>query len=189
MSTDQNPLHKIQITFDEERFPEGANVLYPEDFASRPVIRALLPVEDRRLYALLRAYGLSSVEAWSAAFAKRFHIHPDAVAKVAEVYEETSIAKRELIEVLDTTDPDTLKAEWARQVQLMAVVAEDAAIHLRGAYLVDYRPIDESRKVQPHDHIALAAVLSERSREIEIEEAIERGDGPNIDWSRKFEGE
>lgn len=189
MESNHNPLHKIQIAFDEERFPEGANILYPEDFASRPVIRALLPVEDRRLYALLRAYGLSSIESWSAAFAKHFHIHPDAVAKVAEVYEETAIAKRELIEVLDTTAAHTLKVEWARQVQLMSVAAEDAAVHLRSAYLVDYRAIDKSRYAQPSDHIALAAVLNERSREIEIEEAIERGDGPKIDWDRRLEGE
>ncbi|VVD87322.1 hypothetical protein [Pandoraea anhela] len=189
MESGHNPLHKIQITFDKGRLPQGENILYPDDFASRPVLRALLSAEDRRLYALLRAYGLSSVEAWSAAFAKRFHIHPDAVAKVAEVYESTSIAKSELLEVLDTTDPHTLKIEWARQVQLMKVEAEDVAIHLRQAYPVDHRAIAQSQCAQPHDHAALAAILDKRSREIEAKEAAECRDGPEIDWSRKFEGE
>lgn len=123
----QNSLHGIQIALDEGRCPQGESILDPEDFACRSVLKVLLPVEDRRLCTLLRAYGLSSVEAWSAAFAKRFHIHPDAVAKVAEVYESTSIAKSELLEVLGVTDPYTLKIGWARQVQLMTIEAKEAA--------------------------------------------------------------
>lgn len=189
MEFNKNPLHKIQVSFDEKRFTEGANILYPEDFASRPVVRALLPVEDRRLYALLRACGLSSVEAWAAAFAKRFHIHPDAVAKVAEVYEGNSIAKDELSEVLESSDQRALKIEWTRQVQLMTVAAEDAAIHLRQAYPVDHKSIDPSQHAQPHDYETLAAALTRRSREIASEEAAERDDGPKANWDRKFEGE
>jgi len=180
MESTNNPLRKIQL---------AGGFIYPEDFASGAIVRAVLHVTDRRLYALLRAHGMSSVEAWAAAFARRFPIHPDAVIAAAAVYEETSIAKRELREVMETTDPVSMQLEWQRQVGLMAVGANDLAHHLHSAYLVDYSPVDKSRCMQPSDHIALAAVMDEHARATEIEEAIERGDGPKIDWDRKFEGE
>ncbi len=178
MSLANNPLMKIKLA---RVAAEGNAVLYPEDFASAPLIRALIPTSERRVYAGLRSYGLSSGEAFSAAFARHFIISPDAVIATAAVYEETTTAKRELLAFLETCDRRTLEFEWKRQVSMLAAGAEDAAVSLRVALSTDES--DESKDAKDHDHARLREILAKNAAAIEAEEA-EGCVKDGINWDR-----
>lgn len=174
----KNPLLTIKLA---HVATEGDAVIYPQDFASTPLIRALIPATERRVYAGLRAYGLSSGEAFSAVFARHFVLSPDAIIAAAAVYDQTAMAKRELLAFLETCDRHTLRREWKRQISLLAAGAEDAALSIR-VQLANYEPAASAGATE-RDHARLRELLAKNAAAIAAEEDNERETG-RMDWDR-----
>jgi hypothetical protein len=172
-----NPLIHIRI----RRFPEGANVMLPEDFQSAPAIRALFTPNERRTHASLRAIGFGQFESFAAAFGKHLLAAPEALDAVAAVYEETSTFKAELLEVI-TALGSKRDAELDARVSEMTHHASDAARALSIA-LGDHMP-EEYKHRRPSDNLILAGILDAHTTELETEAALENGTGPSIDWAK-----
>ncbi|MGQ7938493.1 hypothetical protein [Paraburkholderia sp. D1E] len=172
-----NPLTHIRI----RRFPEGANVMLPEDFQSAPAIRVLFMPHERRTHASLRAIGFGTFESFAAVFGKHLLASPEALDAAAAVYEETSTFKVELLEVI-TALGSKRDAELDARVSEMTHHAADAARALSIA-LSDHTP-EEYKHRRPSDNLILAGIITGHSEELETEAALENGSGIEIDWSR-----
>lgn len=179
MTTNQNHLLTIKLA---RVAAEGNAILYPQDFANKSLVKALLSASERRVYSGLRVYGLSKGEAFMAAFAQEFIASPDALMAAAEIFDATPLAQREIHEAFSAADPYTLQTEWKRQVDALSFAAHDAAMHLR-VELANYEPSADKYATE-RDHMQLREILAKNA----ATRADERGDG--VDWSaRRFEGE
>jgi len=167
-----NTLAHIKV----RRFPEGANVMLPEDFASRPAVRALFTPNERRTHASLRAIGFGQFESFAAVFGRHVLAAPEALDAAATVYEETSTFKTELLEVIATLGSKR-GAELDARVSELTHHAADAARALSIALSDITHDPEKHRK--PSDNLNLAAILEAHATEIEQEAAPEP-----IDWSR-----
>jgi hypothetical protein len=179
MNNDQNPLLTIKLPRVAE---EGSAFIFPQDFANRPLVRALLPASGRRIYSGLRVCGLSKGEAFMAAFGQQFIATPDALMAAAEIFDASPLAQREMLEAFTAADPHTLRAEWQRQVDALSFAARDAAMHLR-VELANYSPSADQDATE-RDHAQLREILAKNAA------ALADGRGDGVDWSaRRFEGE
>lgn len=179
MTTNQSPLLTIKLA---RVAAEGSAIIYPQDFANKQLVKALLAASERRVYSGLRVYGLSKGEAFMAAFGQEFIATPDALMAAAEVFDATPLAQREILEAFSAADPYTLQSEWNRQVEALSFAARDAALSIRVA-LANYEPPADQYATE-RDHAQLREVLAKNAAAL----ADERGDG--VDWSaRRFEGE
>jgi hypothetical protein len=171
-----NPLDIVRI----RNGAPGQNVLLPEDFSRAPVARALFSPESRRLYSLLRVVGFSACESFGAAFCKALILHPDALARASAAYDESPHAKRDLLEVITTFNPQIRDAELDRNVASFTRAALDAAmaIPLRIA-LADYQP-EASQQCSATDSTRLKDLLESNAAASASEDAPERAD----DWNK-----
>lgn len=172
-----NPLDLIRI-----RTNAKPNVLLPEDFSNSTVARALFTPEARHLYSLLRVVGFSACESFGAAFSKELILHPDALVKASAAYDESSHAKRDLLEALTAVSPQVRDAELDRNVASFARAAEDAAMSmpLRVA-LSDYQPTQgEQRKAS--DFVRLKSLCKSHADAIALEASPDNGS--EVDWSK-----
>jgi hypothetical protein len=172
-----NQLAHIRI----RRFPEGANVMLPEDFQSAPAARALFTPHERRLHASLRAIGFGAFESFAAVFGKHLLAAPEALDAAAAVYEETSTFKAELLEVIAALGSKR-DAELDARVSELTHHASDAARALSIA-LSDHTP-EEYKHRRPSDNLILAGILDAHTTELETEAALDTGAGPSIDWAK-----
>lgn len=119
--------------------------LKPQDAATQGIVNHLISAADRRLYACIRAFGYSPLEAIIAAFGKTISGHVDALGDFATAYETTRGYSGEYEEVCSQIGEERLKTEWAKRCDELSVAARDAAMSLRVS-LADYRP-----KVRAYD--------------------------------------
>jgi hypothetical protein len=113
--------------------------LKPEDGAVQGVVNHLISAADRRLYACIRAFGYSTLEAAIAAFGKVITAHVDALGDFASAYETTRGYQREYADVCEQIGEERLKIEWAKRCDELSVAARGAAMSLRVS-LADYKP-------------------------------------------------
>jgi len=113
--------------------------LKPQDAATQGIVSHLISAADRRLYACIRAFGYSSLEAAIAAFDKTICGHVDSLANFATAYETTRGYSLEYEEVCEQIGEERLKVEWAKRCDELSVAARDAAMSLRVS-LADYMP-------------------------------------------------
>lgn len=167
-------------------YDEARNTLLPDDFASRPVIRAISTPHDRRTHATLRAIGFGRFESFAAVFGKYLIAAPEALDAAAGHYEGASLFETELLFALDTLGSKRDAELDARVAELTHHAADVArAVNLA----LSDNEYDKSLHRQPSDNLVLGGILNAHALELEQEAALERGDGPKTDWTRKFEGE
>ena len=162
-----NPLHHIKVRI----FPEGANILLPEDFASAAPALALFTPHERRTHASLRAIGFGQFESFAAVFGKHLIAAPETLDKAAASYEERATFKAELLEVIEALGIKR-DAELDARVSELTHHASDAARALSIA-ISDHIPAQSTHR-KPADSMGLAAILHAHSEEIEQEAALDR---------------
>jgi hypothetical protein len=137
--------------------------LKPQDAATQGIVSHLISAADRRLYACIRAFGYSSLEAAIAAFGNTITGHVDALGDFATAYETTRGYSLEYEEVCSQIGEKRLKIEWAKRCDELSVAARDAAMSLHVS-LADYRPQVRAFDVQ-RDEAAWNALAEERAAE------------------------
>ncbi|MEM5370279.1 hypothetical protein V4C53_30155 [Paraburkholderia azotifigens] len=135
--------------------------LKPSDAATEGILNHLISAQDRRLYACIRAFGCSTLEAVVASFSKTLSGHPDALSDFAAQYETTGAYRAEYRDVCDSIGEERLKHEWAKRCEELSVAARDAAMQLRVA-LIDYKPEVREGRVR-RDEAAWMKLCAERS--------------------------
>ena len=173
----RNPLSHIRVRC----YPEGANVMLPEDFASAPAVRALFTPHERRLHASLRAIGFGTFESFAAVFGKHLRASPEALDAAAAVYEETATFKAELLEVIAAFGSKR-DAELDARVSELTHHASDVARALSIA--LSDQTHNQSKHRRPSDSVILAGIIEGHSEELEREAALENGGGREIDWGK-----
>lgn len=163
---------------------ETCNTLLPDDFASRPIMRAITTPHERRTHATLRAIGFGRFESFAAVFGKHLIAAPEALDAAAGHYEGSSLFEAELLFALGTLGSKR-DAELDARVAELTHHAADVARAVSMA--LSDNEYHESLHRQPSDSVALGGILNAHAQELEQEEAFERGD--QTYWDRKFEGE
>ncbi|MFM0035964.1 hypothetical protein [Paraburkholderia strydomiana] len=137
--------------------------LKPQDAATQGVVNHLISAADRRLYACIRAFGYSTLEAAIAAFGKAITAHVDALGDFATAYETTRGYQREYADVREQIGEERLKIEWVKRCDELSVAARDAAMSLRVS-LADYKPqVNEFQASK--DEAAWLEVAAQRKEE------------------------
>ncbi|RZF31328.1 hypothetical protein EVC45_02425 [Paraburkholderia sp. UYCP14C] len=150
--------------------------LQPQDAATKGIVNHLISASDRRLYACVRAFGYSALEAAIAAFGNVISGHVDALGEFATAYETTRGFERDYRQVCEQIGEQRLKIEWAKRCEELSVAARDAAMSLRVA-LAGYKPevyaVDTSG-----DEAAWAALVEQREKEQRADRRAENWDRP-----------
>ncbi|PLZ01965.1 hypothetical protein CY652_13120 [Burkholderia sp. WAC0059] len=164
---------------------DARNTLLPDDFASRPVMRAITTPHDRRTHATLRAIGFGRFESFAAVFGKYLIAAPEALDAAAGHYEGSSLFEAELLFALGTLGGKR-DAELDARVSELTHHASDVARAVSMA--LSDNVYDKSLHRQPTDSLALGGILNAHAAELEEKDALGRGDG-TAHWDRKLEGE
>jgi hypothetical protein len=122
--------------------------LEPLDFLNAAVLHHFTSAQDRRLYALLRAFGHPALESFIRAFGKTFIGRPDELARAAEHFENTQSFKREFRNAAEDAGQQRVKRELKRRCEEVIGSTYDAALQLR-VELHDFKPA-------PNEHRAAA---------------------------------
>ncbi|MEX3812138.1 hypothetical protein AB3X96_18050 [Paraburkholderia sp. BR13439] len=153
-----------------------AFTLQPQDAAIKGIVNHLISAEDRRLYACIRAFGYSALEAGIVAFGKIISGHVDALCEFATAFETTRGYQREYEQVCEEIGTKRLQIEWAKRCEELSVAARDAAMSLR-AGLVDFKPQVNEVAVRS-DEAAWAALVDQRENEQLADRRAENWDRP-----------
>ena len=109
------------------------------DFLNAAVLHHFTSAQDRRLYALLRAFGHPALESFIRAFGKTFIGRPDELARAAEHFENTQSFKREFRDAAEDAGVERVKRELKRRCEEVIGSTYDAALQLR-VELHDFEP-------------------------------------------------
>lgn len=175
----RSPLEFIRLRSHDE----ARNKLLPDDFASRPVMRAITTPHERRTHATLRAIGFGRFESFAAVFGKHLIAAPEALDAAAGHYEGSSLFEAELLFALGTLGSKR-DAELDARVSELTQHATDVARAVSMA--LSDNVYHESLHRQPSDSVALGGVLNAHA--VELDQEADLG-GSSMDWTRKFEGE
>lgn len=115
------------------------------DFLNAAVLHHFTSAQDRRLYALLRAFGHPALESFIRAFGKTFIGRPDELARAAEHFENTQSFKREFRDAAEDAGEERIKRELKRRCEEVIGSTYDAALQLR-VELHNFKPaVNEHR--------------------------------------------